>query len=258
MNNKHIPPAVGEFAVGERDQLLARIAEQAREIERLRLNIADYNEHERCYQAEIAALKAQPSGVVLPELRTVVTDAFMGMIAAVTSTTPPADQPPPPFIQSAIDRAVDRIGRLNSSPVSAGDENSEDGLEEWAKGKFGVGGRYTGKLYGNTDWALARVVWSAALSAPSHGEQVRHLVPAGWIPVSERLPQIKQVLSEKCTLEGREIPTLYRSGLVLTFDGRHVSAGIVEWFHAKSPISGVTHWMPLPAAPSAGSQGGDV
>lgn len=27
MNNKHIPPAVGEFAVGERDQLLARIAE---------------------------------------------------------------------------------------------------------------------------------------------------------------------------------------------------------------------------------------
>ena len=30
MANKRIPPAVGEFAVGERDQLLARIAEQAR------------------------------------------------------------------------------------------------------------------------------------------------------------------------------------------------------------------------------------
>lgn len=53
---------------------------------------------------------------------------------------------------------------------SAGDERSEEGLEEWAEGKFGIGGRYTGKLYGNTDWALARVVWSAALSA-NHSEQ---------------------------------------------------------------------------------------
>lgn len=73
----------------------------------------------------------------------------------------------------------------------------------------------------------------------------------GWIPVSERMPQIKQVLSEKCILEGREIPTLYRSGFVLTFDGKQVSAGIVEWFHGKTPFSGVTHWMPLPAAPGA-------
>jgi hypothetical protein len=31
------------------------------------------------------------------------------MIAAVTSTTPPANEPMPPFIQGPIDRAVDRI-----------------------------------------------------------------------------------------------------------------------------------------------------
>lgn len=100
------------------------IADQAREIERLskcKRFESQYHEAER----ELSALKAQPSGVVLPELRTVVTDAFMGMIAAVTSTTPPADQPPPPFIQSAIDRAVDRIARLNSSPVSAGESFCE-------------------------------------------------------------------------------------------------------------------------------------
>ena len=66
MNNKQVPPSVAQFAVKERAELLARIAEQAREIERLRLNIAEYNEHERCYQAEIAALKAQPRGVVPP------------------------------------------------------------------------------------------------------------------------------------------------------------------------------------------------
>lgn len=38
----------------------------------------------------------------------------------------------------------------------------EDGIEEWGKGKFRHG-RYTGQLYGNTDWAFARLVWSAAL-----------------------------------------------------------------------------------------------
>lgn len=81
-----------------------------------------------------------------------------------------------------------------------------------------------------------------------------------WISVSERLPQIKQVLSEKCTLEGREIPTLYRSGMVLTFDGSRVSAGIVEWFHSKSPLNNVTHWMPLPESPAiaAAQEGGKV
>ena len=70
-----------------------------------------------------------------------------------------------------------------------------------------------------------------------------------WVAVSERLPQTKQILSEKCTLEGRELPTLYRSGEVIWYDGKRVSAGIVEWFHGKSPLSGVTHWMPLPPAP---------
>ncbi len=84
----------------------------------------------------------------------------------------------------------------------------------------------------------------AAAPAPVQAE------PASpWVAVTERLPQIKQVLSEKCTLEGREIPTLYRSGMVLTFDGSRVSAGIIEWFHSKSPLNNVTHWMPLPAAP---------
>lgn len=96
--------------------------------------------------------------------------------------------------------------------------------------------------FGDMDIALRMAI----LSAPSTPATVQG---DGWIPIIERLPQIKQVLSEKCTLEGRDIPTLYRSGEVLTFDGKRVSAGIVEWFHAKSPLSGVTHWMPLPPAP---------
>lgn len=42
---------------------------------------------------------------------------------------------------------------------------SEEGLNEWAEGKFSISGQYWGELYGNTDWALARKVWSAALDS---------------------------------------------------------------------------------------------
>ncbi|MEH6483083.1 MULTISPECIES: hypothetical protein [Pseudomonas] len=49
------------------------------------------------------------------ELPSIVTEALMGMIAAVTSTTPPPNEPPPPFIQAAIDRAVARIRAILSS-----------------------------------------------------------------------------------------------------------------------------------------------
>jgi hypothetical protein len=42
-------------------------------------------------------------------IRTIVTESLMGMIAAVTRLVPPANEPPPPFIQGPIDRAVDRI-----------------------------------------------------------------------------------------------------------------------------------------------------
>ena len=45
-------------------------------------------------------------------IRVIVTDSLIGMIAAVTSSTPPANQPPPPFVQGPIDRAVDRIKAL--------------------------------------------------------------------------------------------------------------------------------------------------
>ena len=51
-------------------------------------------------------------------IRTVVTESLIGMIAAVTSTTPPANEPMPPFIQGPIDRAVDRINKVVAPGVS--------------------------------------------------------------------------------------------------------------------------------------------
>lgn len=43
-------------------------------------------------------------------------------------------------------------------------EQNEDGLKEWSQNKFSSGGQFVGALYGNTDWALARLVWSSALA----------------------------------------------------------------------------------------------
>lgn len=43
------------------------------------------------------------------DLRSIVTESLIGMIAGVTRLIPPANEPPPAFIQGSIDRAVDRI-----------------------------------------------------------------------------------------------------------------------------------------------------
>lgn len=119
----------------EYDALRARVAE----MESTLLRVVDTGELSRVQQedleADVCALtKAQQPSVVLPELRQVVTDALMGMIAAVCNATPPADQPPPPFIQSAIDRAVDRIARIN---VSAADAPFQARILPWLLECFG-------------------------------------------------------------------------------------------------------------------------
>lgn len=51
-------------------------------------------------------------------IRAVVTESLIGMIAAVTATTPPANEPIPPFIQGPIDRAVDRISAVVAPGVT--------------------------------------------------------------------------------------------------------------------------------------------
>lgn len=69
-------------------------------------------------QAEAAqppALDGVPAGL---DLQRIVTEALMGMIAAVTSTSPPANEPPPPFIQAGIDRAVSWIS-AHLAPLQA-------------------------------------------------------------------------------------------------------------------------------------------
>jgi hypothetical protein len=52
-------------------------------------------------------------------IRKVVTDSLVGMISAVTSMTPPANEPLPDFIQGPIDRAVERISAAVAPGVTA-------------------------------------------------------------------------------------------------------------------------------------------
>ena len=83
----------------------------------------------------------------------------------------------------------------------------------------------------------------------------------GWIPVSERLPDVEQRLDEPCEIEGKPLPPLNITSTVQCFDGKRVFADAVEWFDGGQPMKGVTHWKPLDAAPAAiaaAQEGGKV
>ncbi|MCU7218437.1 DUF4406 domain-containing protein [Pseudomonas sp. VE 196-7] len=54
----------------------------------------------------------------IENIRKVVTDSLVGMISAVTSMSPPANEPLPDFIQGPIDRAVDRINAVLAPGVT--------------------------------------------------------------------------------------------------------------------------------------------
>lgn len=68
-----------------------------------------------------AALAAQQQGsVAVPDLRSIVTEALVSMIAAITGLTQPAGDVPP-FIQAAIDRAVERISAPPAAILTGGE-----------------------------------------------------------------------------------------------------------------------------------------
>lgn len=99
---------------------------------------------ELIYEAMLAAAPQPPALGGVPaglDLQRIVTEALMGMIAAVTSTSPPANEPPPAFIQAGIDRAVSRIS-AHLTPLQAEIErlayelNCAKGLANLTKGNL--------------------------------------------------------------------------------------------------------------------------
>jgi len=123
-----------------------------------------------------------------------------------------------------------------------------------------------------------------ALSAPSHGEQVRQMVPS-WNLAADELPasgktvlafylnshgmgrRIRAMHVKRFTVEAEEFadPDTQCCEYSEQDDCYYTTEGWYElidnWpdYSSCAVIEGVvTHWMPLPSTPSAGSQGGDV
>ena len=67
--------------------------------------------------------------------------------------------------------------------------------------------------------------------------------PAGWVPVTERLPEVGQYLLVAGPRGSNLADGYYRMTGIMLEDGIYDGYGC--W------LSNATHWMPLPAAPSA-------
>lgn len=98
------------------------------------------------------------------------------------------------------------------------------------------------KLFCSTDTARMRKAISV-----SAGTDVAHPAPVipGWIPVSERMPEIR-----KHWLDVTVIIAI--SGEKYGSEALYCSDGNFRWGRDEPPIEDVTHWMPLPAAPQEG------
>jgi hypothetical protein len=89
MSKKKSPPSIGQFALSERDDLLAKITKQAR---------------------EIAAMKAQPGAVVLPELIKRAADVVEGLHG----------EPLPGAMPVRVQKLKAALESLNASRVPGG------------------------------------------------------------------------------------------------------------------------------------------
>jgi hypothetical protein len=148
---------------------------QSREIERLKARISTRNINLANATSELAALKVQPSGVVLPEPMKRGDEGGSGEYGAA--------------MIRGYNACLREVARLNSSPVSAG--GVDDVMVDRAMNARMPGGSTAWVWLFNCeggcqpeekhrDWfrtvLAAALKDRSALSAPSHGEQVREVV----------------------------------------------------------------------------------
>lgn len=237
------------------------LAEQAREIERLQLTCNDLDDQNDRIYAELAALKSQPSGVVLPELQSpedewhsVMKDRATGWNACLRevarlNSSPVSDGErcmcggSPHTGQCLYEHFLSYSG-LTDQPLlryayfhgagfaaeidqpSAGGVDERAAFEDWAHRQWPGAERKQLErddygMYKNSIYRDFFTGWRARAALPAnHGEQVRHMVPqmVDFSPVPD---------------DFRSQANGYRAG----------------WNDCRAAIA---------AAPSAGSQGGDV
>ena len=68
------------------------------------------------------------------------------------------------------------------------------------------------------------------------------VIPDGWIPVGERLPEVKRGFLDTTVI-------IAMLGEKEGGEALYCSDGKFRWGRDEDPIEDVTHWMPLPAAP---------
>lgn len=238
-------------------------------------------------EEELAALKAQPSGVVLPEpLKAAIMradDVLHALAGWESSSVKLAQRHGAGWLKEidAIRRELHtQLARLNSSPVSAGDEiplsyvshgdgssgcafptdgraldNTNYRVKITAGGVGGVDDRAAFEAWYETTYGISLepefranhfigyvndkanhrwTAWQAraALSAPSHGEQVLDVLPGGWTA--------KQ--------------TNDREGFIISSPRVNGVASHFSVFPDSKDYASCALWKMLAAAPSAGSQ----
>jgi hypothetical protein len=163
---RRVTPAVGEFAVQERAQLLARVDEQAREIGRLKANLDECDGGRWELRAALSALKAQPSGVALPGLATAVLDAF----ASFERYGADCFFENNPMIQASILEELAELARLNSSPVSDGAVDERAAFEAHMRiGGYSNPDKHPDGSYVSSAMELWWQGWKARAQMPSQG-----------------------------------------------------------------------------------------
>ena len=217
----------------------------------------------------------------LPGHRNAITDESIEACRSALNSSPVTVGDDDEYMPDGIVRAimqsdeVDAVGLAAKSLAQAGvvDERAREALRECLEVMELQ--RLTGQVYANG---------RAALSAPSHGEQVLQMVHA-WNLAADALPACgKSVLAYYMNSHGmnRTIRAMYvkrweveaeefadpdtqcveyseQDDCYYTTEGWYELIDNWPDYASCAVIEGViTHWMPLPATPSAGSQGGDV
>ncbi|HET8790986.1 MAG TPA: hypothetical protein VFM75_07215 [Modicisalibacter sp.] len=179
--DRRVSPAVAEFALQERGELLARIEDQEREIERLSVRLRSA----LLDSAELAALKSQQLiGVALPERKELDGNGGWRDIEA-----------------SAHNACIDEVAELNSPSVSAGvvDERSafEVESEGWWNDDHNI---YT--------WPITVGEWGARVEchghSPAEAQQLAISIARAAQPDHSAqsevpdVPTMARVLADRC------------------------------------------------------------
>ncbi|WP_227516640.1 DUF551 domain-containing protein [Klebsiella pneumoniae] len=138
------------------------------------------------------------------------------------------------WIQRLIDRVIRYADEFKAQPAPV----VPDAYVRDERGRMMLNGVCEPKIGFGADWNACRTTMLAA-SPQSPGSEPA-TVPGKWIPVSEQMPEA-----------GGDM-IVFTDGIVMSGVSYAKKKGFYIQaleYDADEPVDGVTHWMPLPAAP---------